>query len=594
MNLTDWTNAEALFAEGLSVVLPFHNLADRAEANLARLDALLRPHGFPYRIIAVDDGSADGTADSLRRVAETRPAIQPLLLPANAGKGAALLAGLERVSHHPWVLLLDGDLDLDPAALPAFADVAHASGADLVLGDKRHPQSQVRYPLRRRIASALYAGLVKALLRLPVSDTQCGMKLVRAEVLRYAAPRLLVKRFAFDLEFLAVAHDGGFRHANAPVRLDFRHRWGCLTPATVWRTLIDTLAIAYRARFLHYYAGLTPLPSPPSDGPHFTLIVPCPGDSVVLRRLLDALDGQTYRHFDLILLPDAPIPGLPERPWLSVYPTGPMRPAQKRNLGAHATKGDILAFIDDDAYPRADWLANAAARLTGPDAIDALGGPGLTPPDDPPRAQLSGFVLASPLVSGNFRCRYFIQGQLRRVEDFPSCNLFVRKSAFEAIGGFRENYWPGEDTLLCADLQTSGHTLWYDPRLVVYHHRRPLFGPHLRQVGRYALHRGHFARRFGLNSRRLSYHLPSLFLLGLLIGPLAIAFLPLLAVPYCAIVLLWLGLTGLDALVEAPTLRAILPLWLGILATHLVYGARFIQGYLAPALPNTPCPFDHC
>lgn len=592
MNLTDWTNAEALFAEGLSVVLPFHNLADRTEANLARLDALLRPHGFPYRIVAVDDGSADGTAEALRRAAERLPAVLPVLLPANAGKGAALLAGLERVSH-PWVLLLDGDLDLDPAALPAFADIAHATGADLILGDKRHPQSQIRYPLRRRVASALYAGLVQALLRLPVSDTQCGMKLVRAEVLRYAAPRLLVKRFAFDLEFLAVAHDGGFRHANAPVRLDFCHRWGCLTPATVWRTLIDTLAIAYRARFLHYYAGLTPLPPPPSDGPLFTLIVPCPGDSAVLRRLLNALDTQTYRHFDLILLPDAPISGLPERPWLSVCPTGPMRPAQKRNLGARAAKGEILAFIDDDAYPRADWLANAAARLAGPDTIDALGGPGLTPPDDPPCAQLSGLVLASPLVSGNFRCRYFIQGPLRRVEDFPSCNLFVRKSAFEAIGGFRENYWPGEDTLLCADLQTSGHTLWYDPRLVVYHHRRPLFGPHLRQVGRYALHRGHFARRFGLNSRRLSYHLPSLFLLGLLLGPLACWILPILTVPYCAIVLLWLGLTGLDALVEAPTPRAILPLWFGILATHLVYGARFIQGYLAPALPNTPRPFDH-
>lgn len=592
MNLTDWTNAEALFAEGLSVVLPFHNLADRAEANLARLDALLRPNGFPYRIVAVDDGSTDATAEALCRTAETLPAIQPVLLPANAGKGAALLAGLERVSH-PWVLLLDGDLDLDPAALPAFADVAHASGADLILGDKRHPQSQVHYPLRRRVASVLYAGLVRALLRLPVSDTQCGMKLVRAEVLRYAAPRLLVKRFAFDLEFLAVAHDGGFRHANAPVRLDFCHRWGCLTPATVWRTLIDTLAIAYRARFLHYYAGLTPLPPPPSDGPHFTLIVPCPGDSAVLRRLLDALDTQTYQRFDLVLLPDAPIPDFPERPWLSVRPTGPMRPAQKRNLGARAAQGEVLAFIDDDAYPRADWLANAAARLAGPDAIDALGGPGLTPPDDPPCAQLSGLVLASPLVSGNFRCRYFIQGPLRRVEDFPSCNLFVRKSAFEAIGGFRENYWPGEDTLLCADLQTSGHTLWYDPRLVVYHHRRPLFGPHLRQVGRYALHRGHFARRFGLNSRRLSYHLPSLFLLGLLLGPLACWILPILTVPYCAIVLLWLGLTGLDALVEAPTLRAILPLWLGILATHLVYGARFLQGYLAPALPNTPRPFDH-
>ena len=352
------------------------------------------------------------------------------------------------------------------------------------------------------------------------------------------------------------------------MRVDFGRRWGCLTPRTVWRTLLDTLAIAYRERVLHYYATLTPLPSVGGHGPRFSLLVACPGDSAVLRRLLDALEAQTYRAFEAIVLPDGPL-DLPARPWLRVLPTGPARPAAKRNLGAQAAQGDILAFIDDDAYPRPDWLANAAARLSGPDPIDAHGGPGHTPPHDPPRAQLSGLVLASPLVSGNFRCRYFIQGPLRRVEDFPSCNLFVRRAAFDAIGGFREDYWPGEDTLLCADLQAAGHTLWYDPRVVVFHHRRPLFGPHLRQVGRYALHRGHFARRFGHNSRRLSYHLPTLFLLGLLLGPLAIALCPLLALPYCAVVALWLGLTALDALIEAPTLRAVLPLWLGILATHL-------------------------
>ena len=596
LNDADWANARALLgAGGLSVILPCHDLADRAEANLARLHALLRSHGFPYQLIPVDDGSADATADALRRAAEADPAtVTPVFLPANQGKGAALLAGLPH-ARHAWILLLDGDLDLDPTALPAFCDAARATSAAAILGSKRHPSSQVRYPLRRRLASALYHALCRRLLRLGVTDTQSGMKLIRADALRYAADRLLVKRFAFDLELLTVIREGGYALAEAPVRVDFGLRWGCLTPRTLWRTLVDTLAIAYRARVLHYYAALTPLPPvpPKGQGPRFSVIVACPGDSVVLRRLIAALDAQTYRNFEVLFLPDRLLVRPEVRYRFRILATGGVRPARKRNQGALAAEGDILAFIDDDAYPRPDWLANAAARLSGPDPIDALGGPGLTPPDDPPRAQLSGLVLASPLVSGNFRCRYFIQGPLRRVEDFPSCNLFVRKSAFEAIGGFREDYWPGEDTLLCADLQTSGHALWYDPRLVVYHHRRPLFGPHLRQVGRYALHRGHFARRFGLNSRRLSYHLPSLFLLGLLLGPLAIAFLPLLAIPYCAIVLLWLGLTGVDALVEAPTPRAILPLWLGILATHLVYGARFLQGYLAPALPNTPRPFDH-
>ena len=236
-----------------------------------------------------------------------------------------------------------------------------------------------------------------------------------------------------------------------------------------------------------------------------------------------------------------------------------------------------------------DALPNVESTPT----IDALGGPGLTPPEDPPNAQLSGLIFASPLVSGNFRYRYFIQGALRRVEDFPSCNLFVRKAAFNAIHGFREDFWPGEDTLLCADLQQQGYTLWYDPRVVVYHHRRPIFGPHLRQVGRYALHRGYFARCIGFNSRRLSYSLPSLFVIGVLAGPVAALWAPFLFVPYIFICGLYLLTTLTDAILEAPAWRWIIPLWMGIIGTHFWYGVRFIQGFCSLKMPCRVRPFDH-
>ena len=596
LNTDDWAPARRLLgAEGLAVILPCHNLAAAVEANLARVADLLHAHGLPFQLIPVDDGSDDGTAEAIRRAAARRPdRIHPAFLPTNQGKGAALLAGLPHVTCG-WVLLLDGDLDLDPSALPAFCDVAEATHADAILGNKRHPASQVRYPLRRRLFSALYHALCHALLRLSVSDTQSGMKLIRAQALRYAADRLLVKRFAFDLELLAVIQGGGFTLAEAPVRVDFGLRWGCLSPGTLWRTLVDTLAIVYRARALHYYAGLTPLPPAPdpAHGPRFSVIVACPGDSVVLRRLIAALDAQTYRNFEVLFLPDRLLVRPEVRFRFRILATGGVRPARKRNQGALVADGDILAFIDDDAYPRPDWLANAAARFAADPAIDALGGPGLTPPEDPPAAQLSGAILASPLVSGNFRHRYFIQGALRRVEDFPSCNLFVRKAAFDAIRGFREDFWPGEDTLLCADLQLAGRTLWYDPRVVVYHHRRPVFGPHLRQIGRYALHRGYFARRVGLNSRRLSYLLPTLFLLGLLLGAPLACLSPWLAVPYLAIVSLYLLVTLGDTLLEAPTPRQMPAYWAGVILTHLWYGARFLHGLLAAKMPNKVLPFDH-
>ena len=594
LNDKDWTAAHRLFKEGgLSVVLPCYRLAGRLTANLRRLDALLAEQGFPYQLIPVEDGSGDGSAEELRALAEALPSVQPICFPENRGKGAALLSGVNRVQY-AWVLLLDGDLDLDPAALPAFCDVAERTGADVIAGSKLHPDSQVSYPLRRRIFSALYHQLTRHLLKLSVRDTQSGMKLVRATALKYAADRVLVKHFAFDLELFAVMHGGGFTFAEAPVRIDFGIRWGCLSWRMLWRTLIDTLAIGYRSRVLHYYEGLTPLPPVPEEqtGPRFSLIVACPGDSVVLRRLIDALKVQTYRNFEVIFLPDR----LLVRPEVNyrfrIVATGPVRPARKRNMGSLVATGDILVFIDDDAYPREDWLATAAARFTDP-AIDALGGPGLTPPEDPPKAHLSGAIFASPLVSGNFRCRYFIEGPLRRVEDFPSCNLFVRKAAFEAVRGFREDFWPGEDTLLCADLQRQGYALWYEPRVVVYHHRRPVFGPHLRQVGRYALHRGYFARRIGLNSRRISYMIPALFVLGLIFGVPICLWLPLLWWAYGSVVGLYLFLTWADALLEAPSLRMTAPFWLGLVATHLWYGVRFIQGVFSHRMPCGVLPFDH-
>lgn len=594
LNDRDWTAARELFgARGLSVILPCYNLAASIQTNLKNLHALLEKQGFPYELIPVDDGSTDGTAEVLRNLADVTPAISPIVYPQNRGKGAALWAGF-KIARYDWVLLLDGDFDLDPATLPAFCDVAKVSGADVIAGSKRHPDAQVEYPLRRRIFSALYHFLTRCTLKLGIQDTQSGMKLVRRAALEYAENRVLVKRFAFDLELFAVMLGGGFTFAEAPVRIHFGVRWGCLSWRVLWRTLMDTLAIAYRARVLHYYEGLTPLPPVPEagQGPRFSVIVACPGDSEVLRRLIEALKAQTYRNFEVIFLPDRLLVRPETNYRFRIIATGAVRPARKRNMGALASNGDVLVFIDDDAYPREDWLATAAARFADPQ-IHALGGPGLTPPEDPPEAQLSGAIFASPLVSGNFRCRYFIQGPLRRVEDFPSCNLFVRKSAFESIKGFREDFWPGEDTLLCADLQQNGFSLWYEPRVVVYHHRRKVFAPHLRQVGRYALHRGYFARRIGLNSRRLSYMIPALFVLGLVGGiPLSLLW-PCLWWVYLPVVGLYFILTMADALLEAPSIRSIAPFWWGLVATHLWYGVRFIQGVFARKMPCGVVPFDH-
>lgn len=586
----------------LSVVMPAYRLASTIAENIRRVDATLRTAGVRHEIVPVDDGSGDGTADAIASAAREfadagcPDAVVPVILCENRGKGEALRAGL-RASRGDLVLLLDGDLDLSPDMIPAFLDVMRDSGADIVIGSKRHPASEIDYPFSRRFASAIYYGIVRILTGLPVTDTQVGMKLFRREAIQWAFDRMLVKRFAFDVELLAIAHDAGYRIAEAPVKMEFGDKRGSLTAGNVKTVLIDTLAIFYRLRIMRYYrhVRLAEMPDPP---PTVSVVIACPGDSAYLREALDGIATQTFPPFETIILPDepcrlkqdAPTPaGQSPTGTIRVIPTGKVRPAEKRNIGICEAKGDIIAFLDDDAAPEPQWLAQAVRHFSRPD-VGATGGPAVTPASDTRLAHLGGCVYSSPLVSGPARFRY-VPERFRTVDDLPSCNLLVRTSLLREIGGYSTRYWPGEDTILCLEIVKRGFTIVYDPFAIVRHHRRPLFGPHLRQVGRYALHRGFFARRFPATSLRISYMVPSMLALGTAIGlPLSLRFPALM--PIYAGTLAFYAIAVLVASMRRNPLDW-LCIWLGTVLTHYWYGIRFVQGLLFGRMPAEVRDFDH-
>ena len=322
-----------------------------------------------------------------------------------------------------------------------------------------------------------------------------------------------------------------------------------------------------------------------------SIVIAYPAESPYLREALDGIARQTYRNFEVLLLPDAP-GGHPWPEGIREIATGARRPAEKRNLGIEAARGEIVAMLDDDAFPAPEWLERALAHFSEPENA-AVGGPAVTPASDPYAARIGGRIYGNRLVSGQYRYRY-APDRVRTVDDFPSCNLFVRTRALRALGGFRTDFWPGEDTYLCMELvHTLGKRIVYEPRALVYHHRRRILLPHLRQVGRYGRHRGYFARRFPSTSRRLSYMLPSLFVLGLALGGIASAALPWapLRIAYLACV----GLYALLALLSTASPRPIewLLTWIGVMLTHLVYGAQFLAGFVSPSLPGEVRRFDH-
>jgi hypothetical protein len=114
----------------------------------------------------------------------------------------------------------------------------------------------VEYPFLRKIYSLGYQILVRLLFGLKLRDTQAGLKIFRRPVLERVLPRLLVKRFAFDVELLAVANRLGFKRIyEAPIKIDPKRFTftSTIRSKTVWEMLIDTLAVFYRLKILHYY-----------------------------------------------------------------------------------------------------------------------------------------------------------------------------------------------------------------------------------------------------------------------------------------------------------------------------------------------------
>jgi len=316
----------------------------------------------------------------------------------------------------------------------------------------------------------------------------------------------------------------------------------------------------------------------------FSIIVPVKAYNAYCAESLSAC-LRLYPGQELLFCPDeAPAQDLPG---VRVLPSGPVGPGAKRDLCAAAAGGEFLAFLDDDAYPEAGWL-ESAAEVFGDPAVGAVGGPAVTPPHDSVERWASGLVYESALVGGPFAFRYRPLAA-RDCDDYPTCNLLVRRSVFEAIGGFDTRFWPGEDTVACLKIvHELNKRIVYDPRVLVYHHRRDMFRAHLRQLNRYARHRGFFVKRFPKTSLRPSYFAPSALLAWILLGWAPAAFLP--NGPAC-----WgasLGAYALLVLIEAARMLRRAPaekrgprLWLltagGLAATHLSYGWNLMHGLLS-------------
>ena len=227
-------------AHTLSVVMPAYQLADVIEPNISAVFEALSE--LDPQVIVVDDGSTDGTFAAIERARGRHAELVSIRLGSNRGKGRALLSGFE-ASSGANIVFLDADLDLPPDQIPAL--VAKLSDADIVVGTKRASMASGAYPGLRRVLSRIFAFATGGIFRLPVSETQTGLKAFRREVLETVGRNVKIDRYAFDVELLVRAHAAGFSMVESPVRLGGGAAESSLRPSMMWNLAKDTARIAW-------------------------------------------------------------------------------------------------------------------------------------------------------------------------------------------------------------------------------------------------------------------------------------------------------------------------------------------------------------
>lgn len=238
----------------ISVIVPSYKQENTIKENLSHLKTVLNRLKYDYEIIIVVDGKVDKTFENAKKVKSSK--IMVVGYEHNHGKGYAIRYGIAR-SKGEVVCFIDSGLDLNPGGLSILFEYLELHDADIVIGSKRHADSVVIYPWDRRVISLLSQVLIRFLFGLNIRDTQVGMKVFKRRVIEDVMPRLLVKKFAFDIEVLVVAHSLGYtKIVEAPIELNYDFQGSLITKnlfKELIRTFWDTIAIFYRLRIRSYY-----------------------------------------------------------------------------------------------------------------------------------------------------------------------------------------------------------------------------------------------------------------------------------------------------------------------------------------------------
>lgn len=236
-----WPRPAPPGAVRLSVVVPAYREVDRIADTVQRLRAALDGLEGGVEVVVVDDGSDDGTADAALEAGASQVVCQP----RNRGKGAAVRLGV-LAARGRTVAITDADLAYGPdQVLRVLAAVE--DGWDVVIGDRRHPQSRLlARPSRLRVwGSRAINRLGVAVLLGSYRDTQSGLKAFRSDVARFLFSRTRVDAFAFDIEVLHLVERHQLSLVEVPVEVTNSARSTVRAARDAARVVVDLVRIRH-------------------------------------------------------------------------------------------------------------------------------------------------------------------------------------------------------------------------------------------------------------------------------------------------------------------------------------------------------------
>ena len=164
----------------LSIVIPLYNEKESLPELVAWIEKVMNGNGYSYEIIMVDDGSRDGSWETIKELSAANPSIRGISFRRNYGKSAALFCGFEQ-AEGKVVATMDADLQDSPEEIPEMYRMVTEDGWDVVSGWKQH---RVDNALTKNLPSKLYNATARRITGIKLHDMNCGLKVYRSEVVK--------------------------------------------------------------------------------------------------------------------------------------------------------------------------------------------------------------------------------------------------------------------------------------------------------------------------------------------------------------------------------------------------------------------------